>query len=301
MLEQLFSHYDIFYQMVVASTLLTNSATAEALNDICAIVDFIGCAYHMEQSIIEQCTHAVSHDLSAIGTYNDQLAVLVRSQDEPSNTADALLDIKCDVLALLQGIAKDDALNINPGWFDYSRYLSYQANRRFFEMNRTALGGSLLATKEVGIMLALGIGCEKNIQRAIYRLNQCALWGDIPAIHYIAYLYECCGDKEKSHLYQKVARLAETYLLDGHTVLSDEVKAEYGEEACSLYVTIASILQDIVVALHQRHINFSFLEAITMESVDYFERMKYINQYEHKEWRDVTNSSAKPTKKLGFK
>ena len=73
------------------------------------------------------------------------------------------------------------------------------------------------------------------------------------------------------------------------------------KEAQTYYVYISSIKQDVVYAYDKTAIDFSFVEAITSDSLDYFEKMEYINNYEKKEWKNVTNSSEKPPKKLGFK
>lgn len=95
--------------------------------------------------------------------------------------------------------------------------------------------------------------------------------------------------------------MSEKYLKSGYTILPDAVKNLYSKEAQTYYVYISSIKQDVVYAYDKTAIDFSFVEAITSDSLDYFEKMEYINNYEKKEWKNVTNSSEKPPKKLGFK
>lgn len=36
------------------------------------------------------------------------------------------------------------------------------------------------------------------------------------------------------------------------------------------------------------------------KSLDYFDRMNLINNFDKKEWKNITNSSNKPKEKLGF-
>ena len=85
-------------------------------------------------------------------------------------------------------------------------------------------------------------------------------------------------------------------------VLPKEEKDAYSEEARTYYVYISTIRQDVVYANNKLDIDFSFLEALASEELDYYDRMKYINKYSEKEWKNVTNSSERPkaVKTLGF-
>ncbi|MEG2451022.1 MAG: hypothetical protein RSB09_04735, partial [Clostridia bacterium] len=90
------------------------------------------------------------------------------------------------------------------------------------------------------------------------------------------------------------------YLFAGYTVIPEKAKALYSEKARIYYVYISSIFQDIVHTQKVVDINFSFIEAITSDKIDYFKRMSFINNYSDQQWKEITNSSQSPTKKLGF-
>ena len=104
-----------------------------------------------------------------------------------------------------------------------------------------------------------------------------------------------------SQIFTEVAVLADKYLHAGYTVVSSEDKEKYSQKAIETYLLISSILQDVVYAQNKQNIDFSFVEAILSPELDYFKRMYFVNNYERKEWRDVTNSAHNPANKIGFK
>ena len=83
--------------------------------------------------------------------------------------------------------------------------------------------------------------------------------------------------------------------------MPEKDKANYSEEAVIYYIYISSILQDIVFANKIEDIDYSFIEALRCENLDYYKRMYFINNYERKEWKDITNSAENPSKKIGFR
>ncbi len=311
MTDKYFKNYDAFYQMVLGSTIMSNSQTDDYKQDASKIIEFIGNAYQLDNDFIEDSKNVILNELVRLGRTIDQRAVYgSREFDTPFTNIDALFDIKGDVLNTLQaiGVGKNQnptaqsvaSVYINPNWFDYSHYKSYQAEVRYSKLALTSATGNLIATRQVGILLALGIGCEKDLDEAIHRLMQCVIWGDIASMFYLAYVYKLVGNKEKSKTTYELASLAKKYLNAGYTVLPKTVEANCSEQAKNLYIYIATIQQDVVIANNMVSIDFSFVEAILDESLDYFERMNYINNYNHKSWKEVTNTSRKPSEKLGF-
>ena len=117
----------------------------------------------------------------------------------------------------------------------------------------------------------------------------------------LASVYELMGDNKKAKTVKEVAMLAEKYLHAGYTVIPQNDAKNFSDDAISYYALISSVLQDVVYALNKHNIDFSFVEAITAEGLDYFKRMYFINNYQRAEWRDVTNSAHNPAKKIGFK
>ncbi len=300
-MKEIFKNYETFYNMVLSTTIMSNTITPGMERDGKKIIEFIGNAYKQEQAFIERSTKIILEELSSLGLTIDQQAVYgSRVLGDEYSDKDVLFDIKGDVLSKLQSVGENMGVEGNKNWFDYSHYKTYDPYVRFAKINVTAATGNLISTRQVGILKALGIGCDKDLNEAIARFKQCVFWGDIPAAYYAAYAYELLGDEKKAKLYFEVAELVKTYINTGCTVLPDEVKSRYSAEACVYYVYIASIKQDIVYAYEKKNIDFSFIEAIISDDIDYFDRMYHINNYERREWKNITNSSQKPIKRIGF-
>lgn len=300
-MDVIFKNYDTFYNMVLSTTMLSNALTPAYEEDAKLIIDFIGNAYGKDAVFNDKCKTIILEQLSSLGLTTDQQAVYRnRSFGMELTDQDALFDIKGDVLTKLQGLMQTKNPEINAGWFDYSHYKTYQANVRFSKIRTTSSTGNLLATRQLGIMQAIGVGCTANLEEAVKRFSQCVFWGDIPATYYLAHVYSIIGDTEKSNLFYELALLNEKYLRGGYTVLPESAKKSFSEEACTYYAIISTIKQDIIYALNKNVIDFSFIEAITSEELTYFEVMNYINNYERKDWKNVTNSSVDPNKKIGF-
>ena len=300
MINTIFKNYEAFYNMVLSTTIMSNSITDDLLEDGTKIIHFIAKSYGLDDEFGNFCSDLILNHLSRLGTTTDQQAVYAsRKISDVSSDYDSLFDIKGDVLATLEEISKKVEYSINPGWFDYSHFKSYQSDIRFSKIYITSASGNLIATRQIGILYALGIGCEKSFSRSIERLLQCARWGDIPSMHYLAYVYAQSGDLHNAKLYSEIVSLSEEYLRTGITVLPESARASYSDEACTNFAYIATILQDVIYLHKATNINFSFLEAIFNSNIDHYTRLGYINNYSNLEWKNVTNSCIKPMR-LGF-
>lgn len=305
MIDEIFKNYEVFYNMVLSTTIMSNARSEQLTQDSKKIIDFIGKSYELGDEFINDCADIIINELSSLGKTTDQLAVYAnRSIDEFVTDSDSLFDIKGDVLATLQSISEIERKTVNPGWFDYTHYKSYQPDIRYTKIYMTSVTGNLTATRQVGILLSLGIGCKKSYDCAVKRLLQCAQWGDIPAMHYLTYVYKLNGDEKNYKLFKEITEISEEYLRTGVTILPDEVIQKYSKEACEYYTCIASILLDVIY-LHEinntNNIKFSFLEAVFSPTLNFYERMDYINNYSKLTWKYVTNPTAKSSAKLGFK
>ncbi len=307
MIKEIFKNYETFYNMVLSTTIMSNNQNYDLINDDKKIIDFIGQAHKFDQNFIDYCKKVITEDLIRLARTTDQQAIYnSRRFGEQYTDEDSLFDIKGDVLYILQDIGKDamspSSYNkaINPGWFDYSHYKSYQADVRFSKIDIAASTGNVIATRQVGILYSLGIGCKKNLDRAITRFKYCVYWGDISSMYYLGYVYALKGDLENSRNYYDLATICESYLYAGVTVLPDSIKKRYNETVINNYIYIASIKQDIIKTYNMTNIDFSFVEAILTESLDFHQRMNYINNYRDLNWKEITNSSAKTRKPIGF-
>ena len=302
MLTHLFENYEAFYTMLTATMVMSNRPSGSFNEDCDAIIDFIGNAYSLSDEVIKSCKECIYVSLAPISMVVDKKAIFSNRQfGDYLNDMDVLNDIKCSVISFLERLSKSNSPSINPDWFDYNHYFSYNARVRYEEIKVAASGGNPVINRQMGLLLALGIGTEKNLTESANRLKRCALWGDLPSIKLLATVYQLQGDTEKASITKEVATLAENYLHAGYTVIPQESAKKYSEQAISYYSLISSILQDVVYALNKHNIDFSFVEAISSDELDYYKRMHFVNNYQRAEWRDVTNSAHNPAKKIGFK
>lgn len=300
-MKRIFKNYEVFYNMVLSSTLMSNSYSEEFITDSRKITDFIGKAFEKDDDFIKNATDIIHNQLNTLALITDQQAIYSsRNFGDTYSDSDSLFDIKGDVLAKLNNLGK--VLPSFATWYDYTHYNTYQADIRYYKIKETSSSGELLTTRQAGILNALGIGCEVNYTASIRRLSQSAFWGDIPSMYYLAYVYGLAGNEKNSKIFYEVAHLASQYLNDGYTVLPDESKKANSVEACEWYAIISSIKRDIVCNIessnHNSFIDFSFIEVITLENLTYSDRMRYTNAYFQKEWKTVTNAPQRKT--LGF-
>lgn len=307
-MNRVFNNYEPFYNMVLSTTLLSNSVSDEFSQDGKKIIEFIGKAYRLDNDFIESCYEIILDDLMRLGRTLDQKAVYAdRLYGDEFDNEDSIFDIKGDVLSAIEKLGEmqksSSSVNIiNPGWFDYSHYKTYQANVRYKKIEIGASTGNVSLTRQAGLLNALGIGCKQDYTRAVLRLTQCAYWGDIPAMYYLSLVYKLSGNEETSKFWHNVATVSDEYLRAGITVLPNEAVKKITDEERVQYVYISSICQDVIHSFGVYDIDFAFVEVIASSSLDYYEKMKYINNYRSSNWKDVTNSSVRPKKinKLGF-
>ncbi len=302
MLNSIFKNYEAFYTMLTATMLMSNTPSGSFKQDCDKIIKLIGDSYGLDENTLENCKTAIYKSLSPISLVVDKNAVYSeRNFNSKLCDLDVLEDIKCNVISALERLAKSNVPCINPDWFDYTHYFSYNACVRYEEIKRASAGGNLFANRQMGILLALGIGTELNYEESLNRLIRGAFWGDIPSLKILVHVLKLKGDEEHAKIFDQTASLAQKYLHSGYTVVPEEDKKNYCNEAVTYYVYLSSILQDIVFAYNRHDIDYSFMEAVLSNELDYYKRMYYINNYERKEWKDVTNSACKPTKKIGFR
>ncbi len=299
MREKVFSNYFPFYEMVKLSLLLSNRKDGKPDKDIHKIIEFIGEAYQFDFNFILFCLTKITDELSAISVVDDINAFksLSSTNNEALGDFPELLQIKCDALnEIIEETTKYDT-KVNKNWFDYSYYRQYDAQARFAQLKATSTVGYIAANKLVGIMLATGVGCEKDLKEAILRFKQCVFWGDIPSIFLLAYALELDENKEQAIIYRELATL-DSYFLKGVTVLP---KKEEGKSQAvkDLYAEISSIKHDVIYQYNMKDINYSFVEVMMSTDISHLQKLEYINNFSNYEWKEVTNSSKTITK-MGF-
>ncbi len=305
MTYEIFKNYKQYYTMLLSTTIMSNSASCSYIEDMKKVIDFIGNAYKSDEEFIEFAKSTIlGEKMTSIAYLEDRRTMNAINAEQLSydelNEEQFILDMKCDAICELHSLASKCEGRINEDWFDYSQIILYQPHTRFNKIKASAAPGFLLFTRQTGLLYLLGIGCEKDVTKGIYRLSQCVAWGDVPSMYMLAYAYELNGDLENSALLYEVASLSEKYLDEGCTVIPKDDEKNYSAKAKEYYVFIASVKQDVVYGVGMYKIDFAFVEAMQSPGLDNYDRMGYINNYAKKEWKELTNTSVRPLKRAGF-
>lgn len=295
------NNYLAISDILLSSTMLSNNFNDQLDKDTLLIIDFVSKVFNLKEKEVQKYQDLVLNDLTILSTtedvdnyMNDDAAKYYPKIKEALYLKAKTIYKLGDIFTTFQNSGKE--------WFafDYKHLRDYYPGMRFEELESASATGNIDINKVTAILLALGIGCKKNINSAINRFKQCAYWGDVSSLFYLAYLYQQNNDEKQASLYNNLASLSDS-LLEGKTILSKEEMKKYDELTVQNYVIISSIKQDIVLEYNKRYIDYSFIEVILLDKIDYYVKMGFINRYQEKEWKEITNSSFDPNKKLGFK
>ena len=301
MIHEIHHYYPAFYNMLIATTLMSNQSDEAYDQDARKVIRFIGEAYEMDEKLIEYATKVILDDLVAISTDEDVSAFMnTHDCDSKLEDIDSLFSMKCDALQVAESLREINNLNLSPSWFDYSHYKPYYAEIRYRQLSIAATSGHPVANKVVAILSYLGIGCEKNISTAIYRFKQCLMWSDLPSLYFLKKISEEENDEESKKVYIDLIQLI-PYINEGRTMIPSKKGEEICLEAKQLFAYISSIRQDVIINGKRPYIDYSFVEVILMKSIDHYQKLDFINNYQNQQWKEVTNSSFDPSKKIGFK
>ena len=300
-MNNVFKSYDALYNSILATTVITNTFNEEAVSDCKKIINFVCEAYGKDEEFTSKIKKIVLEDLVCLGVMEDLNAFDAgKSFYKEYADLDKCLEIKYEIIRMLTDLRTSHP-GTNFGFVNFDHYNVYQPCARYKKLLVSAMRGDLVSTRELGILQALGIGCEKNFEDAKRRFLQCTLWGDVQSAYLLAYLLRLMNDK-KSIVISEVAELMSSYLDDGITVLPKDVKEKYSEEANAYFIYISSIKYDVVYAYDLSFMDFSFLEVIMSDDADYNKKMTFIDQYRDKKWKSFTNKVTENTKrtKIGF-
>ena len=286
---------------LLTTTMLSNNANEAFEKDSKLIVDFIGKSFGLSKKDQDELLNLITDELTVITTLED-VDIFFKSFDtnESLNNIDFLY-LKSEALMRLKNIY--DIFVDSPQnqfAFDYSFERPYYSSIRFKELETASIVGNVDINRTIAILLATGIGCEKNLDAAIYRLEQCALWGDVAALHLLVPLFEEKGQKENAKLYKDNIELSR-FMLEGRTIVPENEVKQYDNDSKQLFNLISSIKQDIVLGLGKHNIDYSFIEVMLLDNLDYYKKMYCVNNYQQGEWKAITNSSDDPSKRIGFR
>lgn len=286
--------------ILITTTMLSNDFNTELENDSSYLIDFIGGVFSLSKEEIEECKRLVLDELTVVSTVQDANAFFANQGDRDFPKIGQYLYLKCDAILKLKNIyQKFNKVNFNQIYFEYRYLRPYYPDIRFKELVDSSVNGDVDINRTVAILLAAGVGCEKDIDAAIYRFKQCAFWGDISSLYFLKHLFEIKGEEKEKKLFSNLCVLS-SYLSNGRTNIPNIKKKEYDQLTSDTFSLIASIKQDIILDYNIYDIDYSFVEIMLLDNIDYYKKMKCINEYKNQWWKELTNSSSDPSKKLGF-
>lgn len=302
MIKVIHENYPAFYNMLIAVTALGNNSSPEFDKDAGKIIEFIGKAFFLDDDVIKYCKKMILDELVTISVRED-INAFVNSHDYDSKPEeiDSLLMMKCDAINVVESLGNVKNVNLNPDWFNYSHYKPYYPLVRYRQLCLAASTGNPIANKVTAVMCYLGIGVEKkDVDSAVYRLKQCLMWGDMSSIYFLKLINASRNNEREEKVFTELLTLIK-YFEDARTVLPEEAKQGLNKHTLELFAVISSIKQDIVINFEKIYIDYSFVEVMLSDEIDYYTKLGYINKYQQQEWKEATNSSDDPHKKIGFK
>lgn len=282
--------------ILLSVTMLSNNFNSELKADSEKIIDFVGGVFKLSKAEMDEIKSLISEELTLISTVKDVKAYFANNGENDYPEISNYLYLKSEALLKLDTIyQKLSNDGFNQLFFDYRYLRPYYPDIRFKELVSSSIKGDININRVIAILLAVGIGCTVDVNAAIYRFKQCAYWGDMSSIYYLSHL---CDEKE-AKLFKELSSLT-SYLSEGRTMIPESKKSEYEPKTIEEFTLISSIRQDIVLAYKQNDIDYSFIEVLLLDKLDYYKKMELINNYREQSWKEYTNSSSDPSKKLGF-
>ena len=291
------NNYSAFFNALLTITMLGNAFNDELEKATSSIIDFIYKAYEVDEKDADFSKKLISDDLTIVSTTLDAEAFANNEGEKEYPDIANFLYLKCEILNRLGMIYTKLNNSYYKSSFNYNHLRSYYAENRFNELQEASVLGYIDINRTTAIMLALGIGVKQNRESAIYRLKQCALWGDIASLYLLKVLYQ---EEKEAQIYKDLTLLS-SYFLEGRTIIPKKDEDKYLKEAKELFAIISSVRQDIVLSLNITNIDYSFVEVLLLDKLDYYQKMAFINQYKEGTWKEISNSSNDPNKRLGFK
>ena len=284
--------------ILLMTTMLGTNFNEQLEKDAYLVVSFIGHAFGLKDEDIARIQNLISDELTVLSTTEDIKVYRVNQGEKDFPKISDYLYLKMQAILRIDQLAS--YLPDEKTYFECAYLRNYYPAIRYKELELAATRGNVDVNRATAIMQALGIGVEKSIDSAIYRLKQCAYWGDTLALYYLSYLYKERNDEDNAKLFANLSALGK-YLLEGRTVLPKSIKDKYDQKTIENYAIISSVKQDVVLANNRNNIDYSFIEVILMDNLDYYSKIDCINKYKQQTWKEITNSSNNPEKKIGFR
>lgn len=211
LLPLIYDNFDAFHTMCLSTALMSTYNSKELEEDSHKIIHLVGDAFKLGEEVVKEFKNCILGDMMSIGLITDYQAVAsteLLSDNDKENIE--LYEIKGRVLEEV-AIAETQTYNLSDiralnqikanMKYEYFHH-PYNAKLRFWQLKRLSNSGNVDITRQVAMLYVLGIGCEKDLEKAEENLLKCILWGDKISALLLNKLNEILG-KEGSQ-YQKI-------------------------------------------------------------------------------------------------
>ena len=281
---------------VLHALLLSNTASPELERDVRRLVEFIERAYETKLTGLPE---AIMEGITKLGTFQDTEAYSngIDYDFEPDDSS--LIDqLFVNAMGQIGVLVLTLGPTFHEEWFDYNTRDVYNASVRLKQFQITSVTGLPDLERATALCYAIGIGTDVDLKEAKARFTHCLFWGDVSSLRFLRLLAKEEKDEKALAYYEDLLALWR-YLELGLTIVP-ESEAGRDQKAKEDFALIASIVQDIVIAEKRVAFDFSFLRVMVDPSVSYFDKLRFINEYENREWAAVTEAHLNPNLGFGF-
>lgn len=290
----LLDNNEAFKEILLATSILSNNSNPAWVRDSSKLINFICKAYEIDD-LAPHYIDIVTKQIDNLSLINEYKGLKQAHQfDDEYTEMDSFYDLKGKTLLQLATIdSKLDSLGFPfPNEFTYDTNSNYLPSYRFDTILKASSYGDIQMTCQIGLMYATGVGYVVDYDFAIIRLKQAAFWGYVPALKYLAHIYEIIDDEENAKLYKELYNVSHLYFYDGIPSIPESIKDMYSEKTNELFLIITSIYQDIVVPNGAR-IDYAFLEVMFSEKIPNTKKLHYVNNYRTNEWKSAISTLNK--------
>lgn len=273
-----YEEMEVFYAMCLASTLVSTYNSKESDQDSRKIIAFLGEAFRIPRETVSIFETCILEEMMHIGLITDYHALSATDLlSEHDKEYIELYEIKGRVL---EEIALSEAKNYGVSdirvvnqiranmKYEYFHH-PYNAKARFWQLARLSESGNVNVTRQVGMLYALGIGCDTDFQKAEETLLKCVLWGDKISAMLLKQLH-CWMKKEDSEV--------------------DE------------YHHLINLLRCFIIAPKKDPlINHELANVLIGNQLSYKQKVELISNFNEKTWHCALLLDEGTERKIGFK
>lgn len=291
--KNIHNHYEAFYLMTLSVAFLNSAAFGEFEDDAEKVLSFIGKAYGLDKELVREFSGLILGDMMKIGLVSDYHA-LSALEDLSDRDRDNLIfyEIKGRVLEEVNRSERRGYFQANSrtnqdmkaGMKYESFHHAYDPVVRFEGLRQQAGFGDLNSTRQLAVLYALGIGTERDLEKAKMHLERCVMWGNVASTILLQEVCTCGKDDKGSKEFMELYRLEKKYLEDG--VISLPKNEEAAGTVKNRYLCIALIKQYLVVQGKMEEIDIAFLNALSQPGLSLKVRLQFISRYKDFVWKN---------------